>query len=187
MAAPAPAGVAVPDELAPGPGREANKHGRAGAVRRHRQCAGARLLSLAVQAAVMAAALAIFVLFAAASALLLLVLVLAARAFRHHRGSRYRVPSLDPSSPSPPPLRTGLSPADIRLLPSFAFPGCCGGGDEAADSASCAVCLEAARAGERWRAMPACTHAFHAACVDRWLARSPACPVCRTAVAVTTS
>ncbi|XP_066326174.1 RING-H2 finger protein ATL80-like [Miscanthus floridulus] len=142
--------------------------------------------SLAVQAAVMAAALAIFVLFAAASALLLLVLVLAlaARAFRHHRGSRYRVPSLDPSSPSPPPLRTGFSPADIRLLPSFAFPGGCGGSDEAADSASCAVCLEAARAGERWRAMPACTHAFHAACVDRWLARTPAC---RTAVAVTTS
>jgi len=151
------------------------------AVRRHRQCAGARLLSLAVQAAVMAAALAIFVLFAAASALLLLVLVLAARAFRHHRGSRYRVPSLDPSSPSPPPLRAGLSPADIGRLPSFAFPG---GGDEAADSASCAVCLQAARAGERWRAMPACTHAFHAACVDRWLARTPACPVCRAAVAV---
>jgi len=187
MAAPAPAGVAVPDELAPGPGREANKHGRAGAVRRHRQCAGARLLSLAVQAAVMAAALAIFVLFAAASALLLLVLVLAARAFRHHRGSRYRVPSLDPSSPSPPPLRTGFSPADIRLLPSFAFPGGSGGaGDESASasSSSCAVCLEAARAGERWRAMPACTHAFHAACVDRWLARTPAC---RTAIAVTTS
>ncbi|CAD6247864.1 unnamed protein product [Miscanthus lutarioriparius] len=178
MAPPAPAGAAaVPDELAPGPGREA-KH----------QCAGARLLSLAVQAAVMAAALAIFVLFAAASALLLLVLVLAARAFRHHRGSRYRVPSLDPSSPSPPPLRAGLSPADIGRLPSFAFPGgSAGAGDESASASSsysCAVCLEAARAGERWRAMPACTHAFHAACVDRWLARTPACPVCRAAVAI---
>jgi len=193
MAAPAPAGVAVPDEHAPGPGREAKHSGRAAAVPRHnRQCAGARLLSLAVQAAVMAAALAIFVLFAAASALLLLVLVLAARAFRHHRGSRYRVPSLDPSSPSPPPLRAGLSLADIRRLPSFAFPGGSGGaGDESASASasasssySCAVCLEAARAGERWRAMPACTHALHAACVDRWLARTPAC---RTAVAVTTS
>jgi hypothetical protein len=43
----------------------------------------------------MAAALAIFLLFAVTSALFLLVLVLAARAFRHHRGSRYRVPSLD--------------------------------------------------------------------------------------------
>lgn len=183
MAPPAPAGAAAVPELALAPGPGEAKQGRAGEPR-HRQCVGARLLSLAVQAAVMAAALAIFVLFAAASALLLLVLVLAARAFRHHRGSRYRVPSLDP----PPPLRAGLSPADIRRLPSFAFPGGSGGaGDESAcasSSYSCAVCLEAARAGERWRAMPACTHAFHAACVDRWLARTPACPVCRAAVAV---
>lgn len=190
MAPPAPAGAAVPAELAaPGPaGREeAKQHGRAAGEPRHRQCAGARLLSVAVQAAVMAAAFAIFVLFAAASALLLLVLVHAARAFRRHRGSRYRVPSLDPSSPWPPSLRKGLSPDDIRRLPSFAFPlsSCAGNGDEAtAASLSCAVCLEAARAGERWRAMPSCTHAFHAACVDRWLARTPACPICRAAVAV---
>ncbi|KAG0531988.1 LOW QUALITY PROTEIN: hypothetical protein BDA96_04G069000 [Sorghum bicolor] len=172
MASPAPA---------PGPaGREAKHSGRAAAAvpRHHRQCAGARrLLSLA--AGVMAAALAVFVLFAAASALLLLVLVLAARAFRHHRGSRYRVPSLDPP---PPPLHAGLSPADIHRIPSFAFPG--GGGEADSSASSCAVCLEAARAGERWRAMPACTHAFHAACVDRWLARTPACPVCRATVAV---
>ncbi|KAL6629073.1 hypothetical protein ACP70R_028838 [Stipagrostis hirtigluma subsp. patula] len=152
--------------------------------------AGARILSLGVQAAVMAAALALFVLFAAAAAVLLLHLVVAARAFRHHHHrSRYRVPSLDPSPPPAAPLRAGLSPAELGRLPTFAF--ACPRGDDG-DGASqpphlCAVCLEPARAGERWRALPACVHAFHAACVDRWLAKSPACPVCRAAVAVSVS
>ncbi|CAN6277743.1 unnamed protein product [Urochloa humidicola] len=193
MASPAPAGarelvVLLPAAEEP---RDHPLHGRDAAKLRRRsagprpQGAGARIVSVGVQAAVMAAAIAIFLLFAAASALLLLVLVVAARAFRHHRGSRYRVPSPGPPSP---PLRAGLSPADLRRLPTFAFPSSCDGdGDGSAAPSACAVCLEAARGGERWRAMPACRHAFHAACVDRWLARSPACPVCRAAVAVATS
>lgn len=177
LVVPAAAEEASPPSHAPPPHDRDAKRGRRGPG--PRQGAGARIVSLGVQAAVMAAALAIFLLFAAASAVLLLVLVLAARAFRHHRGSRYRVPSLD-GRPRPPPPRAGLSPAELRRLPTFAFPD-----DEASSSSSsspCAVCLEAARAGELWRAMPACAHAFHAACVDRWLARSPACPVCRAAV-----
>jgi len=175
-----PAAPALPGEPgAPPPplhDRDVAKRGRPGP---RPQGAGARILSLGVRAAVMAAAVAIFLLFAAASAVLLLVLVVAARAFRHHRGSRYRVP---PRGPPSPPLRAGLSPADLRRLPTFAFPSPPRDGDGA--PSQCAVCLEAACAGERWRAMPACRHAFHAACVDRWLARSPACPVCRAAVAV---
>ncbi|KAG2656416.1 RING-H2 finger protein ATL56-like [Panicum virgatum] len=181
MAPPAPAGareLAAPaaPALPPLHDRDVAKRGRPGP---RAQGAGARVLSLGVRAAVMAAAVAIFLLFAAASAVLLLVLVVAARAFRHHRGSRYRVP---PRGPPSPPLRAGLSPADLRRLPTFAFPSPPRDGDGA--PSQCAVCLEAACAGERWRAMPACRHAFHAACVDRWLARSPACPVCRVAVAV---
>ncbi|XP_062223917.1 RING-H2 finger protein ATL56-like [Phragmites australis] len=155
------------------------------AKRRRRPCpegAGARIMSLGVQAAVMAAALALFVLFAAAAAVLLLILLVAARAFRHHHHrSRYRVPSLDPYPPA-----SGLSPDDLRLLPSFAFSSP-GDRDTSLPPHLCAVCLEAARAGERWRALPACGHAFHAACVDRWLAKSPVCPVCRAAVAVSVS
>lgn len=162
-----------------GPGREGRRHRR-----RRPDCAGAgaRLLSLGVQAAVMAAALALFLLFAAAAAILLLHLVVAARAFRNQRHggagrSRYRVPET-----SYTPSRAGLSPADLRFLPCFAA--------SASASASpelCAVCLEAACAGERWRALPACGHAFHAACVDRWLARAAACPVCRAAVSASAS
>ncbi|CAN6246958.1 unnamed protein product [Urochloa humidicola] len=201
MAPPEPAGarelvVVVPaagagaQEDHPPHGRDVAKRrrpgGGGGGTPRPPQGAGARIVSVGVQAAVMAAAIAIFLLFAAASALLLLVLVVAARAFRHHRGSRYRVPSLDPSPP-PSPIRVGLSSADLRRLPCFAFPSSCDGDGSAASSTACAVCLEAARAGERWRAMPSCRHAFHATCVDRWLARSPACPICRAAVTVPTS
>ncbi|KAF8691262.1 hypothetical protein HU200_040386 [Digitaria exilis] len=192
MAPPSPAELvpAAPEEphAAAGGGAAGGGHDRDSvAAKRGRpragQGAGARILSVGVQAAVMAAAIAIFLLFAAASAVLLLVLVVAARSFRHHRGSRYRVPSLDPS----PLRRAGLSPADLRRLPCFAFPSTPRGGSGGGDPTSCAVCLDAARAGERWRAMPACGHAFHAACVDRWLARSPACPVCRAAVAASAS
>ncbi|KAL5208721.1 hypothetical protein ABZP36_033156 [Zizania latifolia] len=159
-----------------------------GKGRRRHDCAGvgARLLTLGVQAAVMAAALALFLLFAAAAAVLLLHLVVAARAFRNqqHGGRRYRVPQAYPS----PPSRLGLSPAELRLLPCFAAASSSSSCDGPSSSTQlCAVCLEAARAGERWRALPACGHAFHAACVDRWLARAPACPVCRTAVSVSVS
>ncbi|KAL6888420.1 hypothetical protein ACP4OV_009446 [Aristida adscensionis] len=200
--APPLAGAAAPDtepETEPAPPlhdqRDAKRpRGVGGAGARARRPLapgpGARIVSLGVQAAVMAAALALFVLFAAAAAVLLLHLVVAARAFRrHHHRSRYRVPSLDPSPAAP--LRAGLSPAELRRLPSFDFASPLdvdGDGDGGASQAHlCAVCLEAARAGERWRALPACGHAFHAACVDRWLAKSPACPVCRVAVAVSVS
>lgn len=111
----------------------------------------------------------VVILFAIASTLLLLVLVLAATcAFRHHRGSRYHILSLD-HAPSSPPLSVGLLPADIRRLLSFAFPSTrsCADDDTVTDSPSYPVCLDAARVGERRRVMSAFTHAFHAACVDR--------------------
>jgi hypothetical protein len=44
------------------------------------------------------------------------------------------------------------------------------------------VCLGSFRAAELLRRLPACRHAFHVACVDRWLASCPDCPLCRTAV-----
>ncbi|CAN6363245.1 unnamed protein product [Urochloa humidicola] len=139
------------------------------------------ILSISLQSAAMAAAITIFFLLAAASTALLLALVAAARASRRHRGSRYCVLSASPQPsppPPPPPHRGDL----LRRIPSFAFPETHGGDESSSSAATCAVCLEAGRGGERWRAMPACRHAFHAACVDRWLARSPACPLCRAAV-----
>jgi hypothetical protein len=167
--------------MAPPTGTETSHHDRD--AKRPREAAAARVLSLCVKAAAMAAALALFLVFAAAAAVLLLHLVISAHAFRR---SRYRVPSLDESPP--PPLHAGLSLAELRLLPSFAFASPRDDNDDASLAPHlCAVCIEAGRAGQRWRALPACGHAFHAACVDRWLAKSPACPVCRAVVAVAVS
>jgi E3 ubiquitin-protein ligase RNF38/44 len=160
----------------PLPHREEDAAKRRG--RRPARSAGAwaRVFSMGVQGCVMTAALALFLLFAFAACLLMMALVFAARAFRR-QGRRYRAFSPDDRPAPPPPRPVGLAGFQIARLPSHE--------PSPSDLASsCIVCLEASRAGERWRALPPCGHAFHAACVDPWLLLSPACPVCRATVAV---
>ncbi|KAJ0235478.1 RING-H2 finger protein ATL34 [Hirschfeldia incana] len=43
----------------------------------------------------------------------------------------------------------------------------------------CAICLNEFDDGEALRLMPACSHAFHAPCIDVWLSSRSTCPVCR--------
>ena len=43
---------------------------------------------------------------------------------------------------------------------------------------SCGICLESFSNGEKLKTMP-CLHAFHADCLDKWLAVSGTCPVCK--------
>ncbi|KAF8702613.1 hypothetical protein HU200_033000 [Digitaria exilis] len=50
-------------------------------------------------------------------------------------------------------------------------------------SPDCAVCLSPFDPDAELRLLPACRHAFHAACVDAWLRTTPSCPLCRAAVA----
>lgn len=45
-------------------------------------------------------------------------------------------------------------------------------------SSLCAICLESLTSAIRLR----CGHAFHGECLERWLVRRMACPVCRAAV-----
>jgi len=42
----------------------------------------------------------------------------------------------------------------------------------------CSVCLEQFKQGEELRMLP-CMHRYHRGCIDRWLAQSAACPVCK--------
>ncbi|PUZ60863.1 hypothetical protein GQ55_4G201800 [Panicum hallii var. hallii] len=74
----------------------------------------------------------------------------------------------------------GLSAGELGALPCHDFKQA-----EAADGAGggdCAVCLEAFEPGDRCRRLPRCDHSFHAECVDSWLKKSGACPVCRADV-----
>uniref|UniRef100_A0A7N1A3B8 RING-type E3 ubiquitin transferase n=1 Tax=Kalanchoe fedtschenkoi TaxID=63787 RepID=A0A7N1A3B8_KALFE len=51
----------------------------------------------------------------------------------------------------------------------------------------CAVCLNEFRDGEALRVLPKCDHAFHKACVDKWLRSHISCPICRARVASSTA
>jgi len=53
------------------------------------------------------------------------------------------------------------------------------GGDDSGGDGSCSVCLQAFACGESLKRLP-CLHAFHAHCIDEWLANRPSCPTCRT-------
>lgn len=53
-------------------------------------------------------------------------------------------------------------------------------GDEEKDKA-CSVCLAELEIGQEGRRLP-CNHLFHQPCIDDWLRRKAACPVCRAQV-----
>ncbi|THU55524.1 hypothetical protein C4D60_Mb11t07480 [Musa balbisiana] len=138
---------------------------------------GARVLAFILQTFVMAVALALFFLFAGVAAVVLLHLLVAGRTLRRRSRNGPLFPNAaDDASPA------GLSVAQLNGLPWFEYSG---------PSASppwpppdCAVCLEGFKKGERCRALPSCGHVFHVACVDRWLAKSRGCPICRALVGV---
>ncbi|XVF53070.1 hypothetical protein PTKIN_Ptkin05aG0070000 [Pterospermum kingtungense] len=44
---------------------------------------------------------------------------------------------------------------------------------------TCSICLSEYKAKETIRTTPDCSHYFHADCIDEWLKRNAACPVCR--------
>ncbi|CAA7050604.1 unnamed protein product [Microthlaspi erraticum] len=46
----------------------------------------------------------------------------------------------------------------------------------------CAVCLQDAAEGEKMRRLTACSHCFHADCIDPWLEKRSTCPLCRAEV-----
>eukprot|EP01097_Dermamoeba_algensis_P003692 TRINITY_DN2531_c0_g1_i4.p1 TRINITY_DN2531_c0_g1~~TRINITY_DN2531_c0_g1_i4.p1 ORF type:complete len:537 (-),score=76.42 TRINITY_DN2531_c0_g1_i4:235-1845(-) len=44
----------------------------------------------------------------------------------------------------------------------------------------CSICIEEFSQGNPVKRLPRCTHVFHPACIDRWLAINKICPTCRT-------
>ena len=84
-----------------------------------------------------------------------------------------------------------MSEDEIKKLPSFDYNISIEEEREDSNSSSrsrstleCAVCLENFKEGEKCRLLPKCNHCFHADCIDSWLAKTAACPVCRTDAAI---
>jgi E3 ubiquitin-protein ligase ATL6/9/15/31/42/55 len=95
-----------------------------------------------------------------------------------------------PSSSSSPPqpasnngaaaaaVCVGLPKQVIESLPFFRFATLRG----ARHGMECSVCLARFDDADLLRLLPRCRHAFHLACVDRWLQSSATCPLCRSNV-----
>lgn len=49
------------------------------------------------------------------------------------------------------------------------------------DAVPCSVCLADLQVGDEARVLP-CGHKYHRACIDHWLAKCSACPLCRSQV-----
>lgn len=70
----------------------------------------------------------------------------------------------------------GLSASEIGGLPLLR-------GSEIApaeaECAECSICLSAVEPNDEARKLPRCNHTFHRACIDLWLLRQNACPLCK--------
>ncbi|KAI4381097.1 hypothetical protein MLD38_007206 [Melastoma candidum] len=135
-----------------------------------------RLLSLLLKAIIMTIITSVFFVFLGLAAIILLHLCLAGGLF-HRRGSSSPrgSPTLLQGQHRQWPALTGLSPSDLRRVPKFRFL-------EYGKSQDCAICLDEVREGQWCRRLIGCGHVFHKGCVDTWLVKVAACPVCRRGV-----
>lgn len=127
-----------------------------------------KFLSILLQALIMAFVISLFFIFVGVTAIIFIHLCIAGRALRHRhrRNQRQRPISGNGDSSS------GCSSELLQTLPKSRFKG----------SEVCAICLDNLLEGEFCRVLPGCNHVFHLNCVDKWLLKSPVCPVCRSSV-----
>ncbi|XP_021276589.1 RING-H2 finger protein ATL56 [Herrania umbratica] len=125
-----------------------------------------KFLSLILKSIIMTILISFFfLLLPLASCLLLLPLLLRQQHQRHRRHSR-------PSS--------GFSAKQLKRLPQFKFSE--GTRTTHLESDSCVICLDAFKEGQWCRNLVMCGHLFHRKCLDAWLTKVAACPICRTRV-----
>ncbi|CAN6244529.1 unnamed protein product [Urochloa humidicola] len=73
----------------------------------------------------------------------------------------------------------GMEPSVVTAFPTVKLGDGGPQRPEVQEESQCTVCLEEYEAKDVVRVLPACGHAFHAACIDAWLRQHPTCPVCR--------
>lgn len=95
---------------------------------------------------------------------------------------------------SPPPNK-GLKKKALQALPKSTYTASasasafastaaaddlpCSSGGDGDSSTECAICITEFTDGEEIRILPLCNHAFHVACIDKWLTSRSSCPSCR--------
>ncbi|CAI0427732.1 unnamed protein product [Linum tenue] len=115
----------------------------------------------------------LFFLFLGVAAILLL---LATAALHRHSNPANN----NNNNPSSAATGNGISFRDLKQrLPQFRFSRRMQKGGEVDE---CVVCLDSIKQGEWCRKLPVCGHVFHRRCVDPWLVKVPACPICRARV-----
>ncbi|OMO95164.1 Zinc finger, RING-type [Corchorus olitorius] len=125
-----------------------------------------KFLSLILKAVIMMFLISFFfLLLPLASLLLLLPLLLRHQRHRHRRHSHHS---------------SGFSHIQLKEIPQFRFSE----GTEATrlESDLCVICLDGFKQGQWCRNLVGCGHFFHRKCVDAWLIKVAACPICRTSV-----
>ncbi|XP_074572710.1 putative RING-H2 finger protein ATL12 [Curcuma longa] len=98
--------------------------------------------------------------------------------FAYLKRRHYRRFALHVANAAGQPSFDGINKAVIESLPCFRFSSLHG----ARDGLECAVCLANFTGEEVLRLLPRCKHAFHIACIDRWLETNASCPLCRCEV-----
>ncbi|KNA06353.1 hypothetical protein SOVF_181820 [Spinacia oleracea] len=128
-----------------------------------------KLLSILLQALIMAFVISLFFIFIGVAAIIFIHLCIAGGALRHRRRNQRR-----PISENGHDSSSGYSLELLKTLPKCRFKG----------SEVCAICLDNLLEGEICRVLPSCNHVFHLNCVDKWILKSPVCPVCRSSIKV---
>ncbi|KAA1067182.1 hypothetical protein PGT21_012273 [Puccinia graminis f. sp. tritici] len=52
--------------------------------------------------------------------------------------------------------------------------------DSVTDGIDCSICLERCKVYNKIKKCPNCSRPFHKRCIEKWEAKKPTCPVCRT-------
>ncbi|XWS70902.1 hypothetical protein CRYUN_Cryun03dG0089900 [Craigia yunnanensis] len=125
-----------------------------------------KFLSLILKAIIMMFLISFFFLLLPLASFLLLLPLLLRHQRYHHRLH---------SHPSP-----GFSPKQLKKLPELRF------SQETKathlESDPCVICLDEFSQGQWCRNLVGCGHLFHRKCLDAWLMKVAACPICRTRV-----
>lgn len=77
------------------------------------------------------------------------------------------------------PISTYTASASVSTSTAAADDLPCSSGGDGGSSTECAICITEFTDGEEIRILPLCNHAFHVACIDKWLTSRSSCPSCR--------